>query len=181
MAHARRKFDEAKENDLALASHALNLFQKLYAIERNAKEEELTFEQRGQLRTKQAIPILTELKEWLEKQYPNVLPKSAIGKAISYTLKQWNQLTGYTKNGEWEADNNAVENKIRPLALGRKNYLFAGSHEAAQQAAMMYTFFGTCKLNGVQPLQWMTETLKKIPDHPVNQLHELLPIKKQEI
>jgi transposase len=179
MAHARRKFDVAKENDLALASYALEQFQLLYDLERKAREDELTAEQTGLLRTEQAIPILTELKNWLEKQYPKVLPKSAIGKAISYTLKQWPLLIGYTQNGEWQIDNNGVENKIRPLALGRKNYLFAGSHDAAGQAAMMYSFFGTCKINDIEPLQWLTDTLRKIPDHKVNQLHELLPLKKQ--
>ena len=179
MAHARRKFDVAKENNLKLASHALRLFQQLYQLERKAVEAALTVEQTGELRIEQAVPILAELKDWLDKQYPNVLPKSAIGKAISYTLRQWPQLTGYVQNGEWRIDNNGVENKNRPLALGRKNYLFAGSHDAAQQAAMMYSFFGTCKINDIEPLQWLTDTLKKIPDHKINQLHELLPVNKQ--
>jgi len=179
MAHARRKFDVAKENDLELASHALELIQRLYDIERQAKQEELIAEQVALLRTRQAMPVLTELKCWLEKKYPSMLPKSAIGKAISYTLNQWPQLIGYIQNGEWQIDNNNVENKIRPLALGRKNYLFAGSHQAAQQAAMMYSFFGTCKLNDIEPMQWLTETLRKIPDHKVNKLNELLPVKKQ--
>lgn len=178
MAHARRKFDVAKENDLELASYALGQIQQLYDIERKGREDKLTTEQIGLLRTEQAIPILTQLKNWLEKQYPKVLPKSAIGKAISYALKQWPLLIGYTRNGAWQIDNNGVENKIRPLALGRKNYLFAGSHQAAQQAAMMYSFFGTCKINNIEPLQWLTDTLRKIPDHKVNQLHELLPVKK---
>ncbi|MCP4474366.1 MAG: IS66 family transposase [Gammaproteobacteria bacterium] len=179
MAHARRKFDVAKDNDYELASYALAQIQCLYAIESKAKEEGLDVEQTTLLRSKEAIPILTQLKSWLEQQYPNVLPKSAIGKAISYTLKQWPLLIKYTQNGEWLIDNNEVENKIRPLALGRKNYLFAGSHEAAQQAAMMYSFFGTCKLNNIEPLEWLTNTLRKIPDHKINQLHELLPVKKQ--
>ncbi|HAQ70046.1 MAG TPA: IS66 family transposase [Flavobacteriales bacterium] len=179
MAHARRKFDVAKENDLALASHALKLIQQVYAIEREIEEEELSAEEALQIRENQAVPVLDKLKKWMEEQYPNVLPKSAIGKAISYTLKQWPLLIGYIQNGQWKIDNNGVENKIRPLALGRKNYLFAGSHEAAQQASMMYSFFGTCKLNDIEPLQWLTETLRKIPDHKVNRLNELLPLKKQ--
>lgn len=180
MAHARRKFDAAKENDMESASYALELFQRLYGIERKAKEEKLSAEQIVEMRTEQAVPILNELKEWLDKKYAEVLPKSAIGKAVSYALSRWSYLIRYTQNGEWKIDNNEVENKIRPLALGRKNYLFAGSHDAAQQAAMMYSFFGTCKLNGIEPLEWLTQTLKRISDHPVNQLHELLPLKKQE-
>ena len=131
------------------------------------------------MRSERSVPVLTTLKTWLDDQYPQVLPKSAIGKAIAYTLKLWPQLCGYTQNGAWSIDNNAVENKIRPLALGRKNYLFAGSHQAAQQAAIMYSFFGTCKLNEVEPLQWLTQTLKKIPDTKLTDLHKLLPAKKQ--
>jgi len=176
MAHARRKFDEAKGNDLSLASHALALIQELYAIERAAQQKKLNAAQIKAIREKEAVPILDELKIWLEEIYPTVLPKSAIGKAIAYSLKLWPQLRAYTQNGEWSIDNNAVENKIRPLALGRKNYLFAGSHQAAQQAAMMYSLFGTCKMNNIEPLQWLTETLRKLPDTKLSELKTLLPI-----
>lgn len=177
MAHARRKFDEALANDKQLASHALSQFQKLYDIERKATENQLTEDEVLQLRQKESVCILKELKNWLVEVYPSVLPKSKIGKAVSYSLKLWPQLTRYTENGAWQIDNNAVENKIRPLALGRKNYLFAGSHNAAQQAAMMYSFFGTCKLNDIEPLAWLTETLKKIPDTKLPELYTLLPTK----
>ena len=178
MAHARRKFDAALQNDATLAGHALGLIQQLYAIEREAQEQQLDQDQIQKMRSERSVPVLTTLKTWLDDQYPQVLPKSAIGKAIAYTLKLWPQLCGYTQNGAWSIDNNAVENKIRPLALGRKNYLFAGSHQAAQQAAIMYSFFGTCKLNEVEPLQWLTQTLKKIPDTKLTDLHKLLPTKK---
>lgn len=175
MAHARRKFDVAQENDPELASYALKQIQLLYAIERKAQEQKLDPAQIKALRQKEAVPILLEIRAWLEETYPKVLPKSAIGKAVAYSLKLWPQLTAYTQNGEWRIDNNAVENKIRPLALGRKNYLFAGSHQAAQQAAMMYSFFGSCKINQVEPLQWLTEVLRQIPDTKLSQLHKLLP------
>lgn len=175
LAHARRKFEVALDNDARRAQHALVEMQKLYAIERKAAEKCLPPDQIKQMRQIEALPILDELKQWLQDQYGQVLPKSSIGKAIAYSLKIWPQLMGYTQNGEWQIDNNAVENKIRPLALGRKNYLFAGSHQAAQQAAMMYSLFGTCKLNDINPLEWLTETLRKLPDHKVNRLHELLP------
>ncbi len=178
MAHARRKFEAAQDNDPDRANHALVEFQKLYAIEQHGKEHQLVPDQIKALRQQDAKPILDELKRWMEDQYTQVLPKSAIGKAITYSLKLWPQLTAYTRNGEWLIDNNAVENKIRPLALGRKNYLFAGSHQAAQQAAMMYSFFGTCRLNDVEPLEWLTHTLRKIPDHKVSRIHELLPTSK---
>ncbi len=132
MAHARRKFEAAQENDSDRANHALSEFQKLYAIERYGKKNELLPDQIKALRQQEATPVLDALRVWMEDQYTQVLPQSAIGKAIAYSLKRWPQLTTYTRNGEWLIDNNAVENKIRPLALGRKNYLFAGSHQAAQ-------------------------------------------------
>jgi len=176
MAHARRKFEVAMENDPQRANHALVEIQKLYAMERYFTEHEVSADQVKTLRQQDAIPILKGFKTWLEEQYPQVLPKSSIGKAIAYSLKLWPQLTTYTQNGEWLIDNNAVENKIRPLALGRKNYLFAGSHQAAQQAAMMYSLLATCKLNDIEPLEWLTKTLRKLPDTKINQIHQLLPL-----
>jgi transposase len=175
MAHARRKFDQAKDNDQSRASHVLTQIQELYALERKADEDQLTEYQRQQLRDKKATPILSALKIWLSEQYTHVLPRSSIGKAIGYSLRQWDKLSRYTENGGWKIDNNGVENKIRPVALGRKNYLFAGSHQAAQQAAMIYSFFGTCKLNNVDPLSWLKTTLENIPDCKVNQIQDLLP------
>lgn len=179
MAHVRRKFDEAKENNLALASHALEQIQLLYQIEREASEALLSADQIATLRQQKAIPILNDLKAWMEEEYPKALSKSAIAKAIAYSLRLWPKLTAYTQNGDWQIDNNAVENKIRPLALGRKNYLFAGSHQAAQQAAMMYSLLGTCKINGIEPLNWLTDTLRKLPDTKTSQLRQLLPINKE--
>jgi len=111
----------------------------------------------------------------MKNQLPDVLPKSSIGKAITYSLSLWNRLIRYTENGQWEIDNNLVENSIRPVALGRKNYLFAGSHQAARHAAIMYSFLGTCKINEVEPYAWLKEVLKRIPDHSIQKLDELLP------
>ncbi len=152
---------------------------KLYALERKADEQQMTVEQRFNLRQEQANPILEEMKPWLKEQYSQVLPKSGIGKAIGYMLRQWDKLCRYTENGSWKIDNNGVENKIRPVALGRKNYLFAGSHQAAQQAAMIYSFLGTCKINKVEPLNWLKTTLENIQDCKVNQIQKLLPKPKQ--
>ncbi|MDF1547248.1 MAG: transposase domain-containing protein [Bacteroidales bacterium] len=86
----------------------------------------------------------------------------------------WSKLIGYLEDGKYEIDNTLIENAIRPLALGRKNYLFAGSHSAAQEAAMMYSFFATCKINQVEPLAWLTDVLTRIPEHKANKLDELL-------
>jgi len=177
MAHARRKFDEALSNDKQRAEYALTEIQKLYAIERKAKEENYTHTQRYQLRQQEALTILKELETWMITQYQAVLPQSTIGKAIHYSLSRWNKLCLYTTDGKLEIDNNLVENAIRPVAIGRKNYLFAGSHRAAQNAAMLYSFLGTCKLNNINAYNWLEDVLNRIPDHPVNKLQDLLPNK----
>ena len=163
MAHSRRKFEQAKDNDPDRAAFALGKIQQLYAIERKAREEGLSYTERKNLRQEQSIPILKELESWMKEQLPEVLPKSAIGKALTYTLTLWKRLVRYTENGKWEIDNNLIENSIRPVALGRKNYMFAGSHEAAQHAAIIYSFLGTCKINNVEPFTWLKKALTLIP------------------
>lgn len=175
MAHARRKFDEALKNDKARAEHVLGLMQQLYKIERQAREEQLDYDQRKALRQEQSAPVLQELHAWLKENVIQTLPKSAIGQAISYTLHLWPRLIRYLDDGRYEIDNNWIENSIRPVALGRKNYLFAGSHEGAQRAAIMYSFLGTCKINNIEPFQWLSNVLKRIPDHSIQRLEELLP------
>jgi len=175
MAHARRKFDEALKNDKARAEHALTLIQQLYAIERQAKQEQMTADERKAFRQEKASPILAELHSWLKENITHTLPKSAIGIAISYTLHLWPRLVRYLDDGRYEIDNNLIENSIRPVALGRKNYLFAGSHEGAKRAAMMYSFLGTCKINNIEPFEWLSTVLKRIPDHSIQRLDELLP------
>jgi transposase len=176
MAHARRKFDEAKDNDLVRASYVLTEMQKLYALERQAKENELSVDELYQIRRK-IIPVLDDLKQWMLENYGSVLPQSAIGQAIYYSLQRWDKLCLYTTDGRLQIDNNLVENAIRPVAIGRKNYLFAGSHNGARRAAMLYSLLGTCKINGVNPFEWLREALTRIPDHPVNNLQQLLPHK----
>lgn len=175
MAHARRKFDEALKNDKARSEHALKLIQQLYAIERQAREEQLDYDQRKALRQEKSAPILEELHTWLKENVTQTLPKSAIGQAIAYTLHLWPRLIRYLDDGRYEIDNNLIENSIRPVALGRKNYLFAGSHEGAQRAAIMYSFLGTCKINNIEPFEWLSTVLKRIPDHSIQRLEELLP------
>lgn len=173
MAHARRYFVEAENNDKARSAHALFEIQKLYEIERQIKE--LTIEERLKMRQEQAVPILKGLQEWMVEQLKVVTPKSAIGEALAYAMKRWEKLSAYTGDGRLEIDNNKIENQIRPIALGRKNYLFAGSHESAQRIAMIYSLLGTCKANGVDPLKWLTHVLEQIPNRTVNDLDDLLP------
>jgi transposase len=117
---------------------------------------------------------------WMQQQYLHVLPKSAIGKALAYSLERWHKLSAYTTDGRLNIDNNPVENSIRPVALGRKNYLFAGSHEAAKRSGMLYSLLGTCKMHGVEPYAWLKDVLHTIADHPVNKVHELLPHRYQK-
>ena len=175
LAHARRKFEKCKDNDPKRAGYALKKIQELYDVESEAREQDLPFEERKELRQKESVPVLAELEAWMRDQLTLVLPKSAIGEAIAYTLKLWKRLARYTEDGRWEIDNNLVENSIRPLTLGRKNYMFAGSHEGARNAAMIYSFLGTCKINNVEPYAWLKDVLTRIPDHSIQQLEELLP------
>ena len=164
MAHARRKFDQACDSDRERAEKALLLFQSLYEIEREARDHGLSYDDRQALRQEKSIKPLEDLHAWLTENSLQVLPKSVIGQAISYTLNLWPRLIRYKENGHWEIDNNLVENSIRPVALGRKNYLFAGSHEGARRAAIMYSFLGTCKKNNVEPFTWLKDVLTMLPD-----------------
>jgi transposase len=175
MAHARREFEQALGNDKERGQYALTEIGKLYDIEREAREKNMTHQERYELRQEKAIVILERMGDWIKEQLIQVLPKSPIGTALAYSSTRWKMLSLYTKDGKLEIDNNLVENAIRPLALGRKNYLFAGSHDAAQRIAMFYSFFGSCTKNGVNPYQWLKKVLNLINDHPVNQLDKLLP------
>jgi transposase len=176
LAHARRKFEHALDNDYDRATYILKLIQSLYAIEQKVRDNELNFEQIKELRHKEAIPILIEMEAWLKQEIYNVLPQSAIGKAFAYTLNLWERLKRYTDDGRFQIDNNLIENSIRPVALGRKNYLFAGSHEAAQQAAILYSFFACCKINNIEPFNWLKNTLNQIQDFPAKNIQDLLPV-----
>jgi len=119
--------------------------------------------------------LLVQIKTWIEAEQFNVLPKSPIGKAMAYFINQYPKLKAIFDDGRIELDNNLIENAIRPMAIGRKNYLFCGSHGAAQNAAMLYSFLGSCKMQDINPREWLEDTLQKIPDHSIQKLEELLP------
>ena len=174
MAHARRYFYQAKDND-PLAEVALDYFGQLYHIERQLRDQKATVEQIRQVRQTKSLPILNQLFDWATQQYPRALPKSSFGKALYYLLQRKKKLKAYCTDGRINIDNNLVENSIRPLALGRKNYLFAGSHDAAQRIATMYSFFATCQKNDVNPVTWLKAVLDEIAEHPINRIEELLP------
>lgn len=175
MAHARRMFNDALDNDQSVAEHAMQEIQKLYAIERNCKEQNLSFAKIKAVRQEQAVPILGSLGKWMKDEYVKAIPKSSIGKALAYSIERWEKLSLYTENGMLNIDNNPVENSIRPVALGRKNYLFAGSHEAAKRSGMLYSLLGTCKMHNIEPYGWLKGVLQRIADHPINKISELLP------
>lgn len=175
MAHARRYFEQALENDQERAEYVLKEMQKLYAVEKYCRENKLSVYDRLDLRQEKSVPVLEGLQQWLKDTVVKVTPTSAIGKAIAYALPRWERLMLYAHDGRLEIDNNLVENAIRPIAIGRKNYLFAGSHEAAQNAAMFYSLLGTCKLKGIEPFQWLKNLFEKLPDWKANRLEELLP------
>lgn len=175
MAHARRKFEQALDYDKEKAGYAMKRIQELYAVERKAREGGLSPEQRKELRLEESLPIMNELGKWIAETYKTTLPKSPMGAALTYAVTRWDNLLNYLFDGSLEIDNNWVENAIRPNALGRKNYLFAGSHEGAKRAAMFYSFFGTCKKNNVNPYQWLKKVLELIPTYSANKIGDLLP------
>ena len=176
LAHARRKFHDALDSDKKQAEKALAIFRDIYLEERKIKEEaQDDLEARKTQRDIRIKPLLVQIKTWIEEQQFRVLPQSPIGKAMAYFINQYPKLEAIFEDGRIELDNNLIENAIRPMAIGRKNFLFCGSHKAAQNAAMLYSFFGSCKMQGVNPREWLKETLGRIPDHSIQKLEELLP------
>jgi transposase len=177
-AHARRKFEEALAEDKARASYALEQIGLLYDVERRADQENLSFDERAELRSRLAYPIMVVFEKWLLNEYPKVLPKGRIGKAIRYTYNIYHKLTRYHLDGRLKIDNNLGENAIRPIALGRKNWLFCGNDDAAENAAIMYSMLGCCKASEVNFRDWLVyflNNIHKYDDDYSKDLAELLP------
>ncbi len=174
-AHARRYFEKALDNDKERASHVMKLIQLLYAIEALARESGMTSQERYSLRLDKSLPIINEIGLYIYQEKNKVLPQSPIGKAFEYCGNRWTSLQNYLTDGILEIDSNLIENSIRPLALGRKNYLFAGSHDAAKDIAMFYSFFATCTKNNIDPQKWLTYVIKNINDAKTSKLKNLLP------
>lgn len=175
MAHARRYFHDALGNDKKHAKHFIEQLQLLYKLEQDLRDENASEELILERRKEVAVPVLDQLFLWLKETLPQTTPAELIGKAIRYALPRWDKLMQYTTNGLLQIDNNLVENQIRPVALGRKNYLFCGSHESAQRAAIIYSLLGTCKLNGINPHEWLNDVLIKLPSRKINNIDDLLP------
>ena len=175
MAHARRYFEKALDNDKQRAEHFLKELQLLYAIERKGKEGNMSAGQLLELRGQEALPVLQRLKTWLQENYSQVLPKSPIVKAIAYSLPRWDRLSLYATDGRLQIDNNPVENAIRPVALGRKNFLFAGSNEGGRRLALFYSLLASCKKQQVNPWEYLKDVLERMPTTKTSQLRDVLP------
>ena len=172
--HARRYFhDELLTNGSPIAREAIERMQPLFAIEAEIAGQPP--EARLAARQARSAPIMADLRAWLEATLPRISGKSDLAKAIRYTLAQWSALTLVLRDGRACLHNNAAERRMRPLALGRKNYLFAGSLEGGRRAAIIYTLIGTAELNGWDPEAYLRVLLDRIADHPINRIGELAP------
>lgn len=174
LAHARRKyFDLNAAEPNAIAREALERIKALYAIEDCGRE--LDIEGRTQLRQEQAKPLLASMHDWLRQSRLTVANGGGTAKAIDYSLKRWAALSRYATDGRLPIDNNPVENAIRPIAIGKKNWLFVGSERAGKRAAAMQSLLATAKLNGLDPAAWLRETLEALPTCRNSQIDSLLP------
>jgi transposase len=173
-AHVRRKFyDLQQAHASAVASEALERIAALYGIEKEIRGRPA--EERRQIRNARARPLLESLRQWFEATLPKLSRKSDTTAAIRYALSRWDALLRYSNDGNIEIDNNAAERALRAVALGRKNYLFAGSDRGGERAAAIYSLIGSAKLNGLDPEAYLHEVLSRIADHPITRIEELLP------
>jgi transposase len=174
LAHARRKFHELWANHQSpIGEQALALFGKLYDVEREVAD--LDAERRRSVRQEKAKPVADALHAWLKAQRQKVPPGSATAKAIDYSLGRWRALTRYIDDGDLPADNNWVENQIRPIAIGRSNWLFAGSLRAGKRAAAIMSLIHSARMNGIEPHAYLRDVLERLPTQPASRIEELLP------
>ena len=176
MAHARRKFIEAWQiMGSKQAEWVVLQMRKLYFLEKQARDEDLTPEQRFSFRQGLAPPILAAIKTRLEEFQPAALPQSPLGKAISYSLAEWEALTRYLQDGRIEIDNNLTENAIRPSCVGKKNYLFFGHPDAGWRSAVIYSIIVSCRRHGVDPWEYLRDMMHKLPAATNHDLPNLVP------
>lgn len=172
-AHARRHFYDARDSDAARSHVALAYIRRLYEVEEETKN--LDPPSRSKVRQEKSVPILAELYGWIEREKPTALPKSPMGQAIGYALNHRAALLRYCDDGAIEIDNNACERALRGVAIGRKNWLFAGSDEGGRRAAILYTFVASCRRNGLDPFVYLRDVLTAVSTHPSSRIDELLP------
>jgi transposase len=176
-AHARRKFYEARGSDASRSHQALAYYRQLYELERAAKD--LSDAQRLQMRQDLAVPILEQFRKWLGAQRPEVLPKSPMAEALGYALNNWAALVRYTEAGFLAIDNNVAEREMKRVAIGRKNWLFVGSANGGQTAAVLFSFTSTCARLQIEPWAYLHDVLTHLPRTPAANLGELLPARWQ--
>jgi transposase len=174
-AHARRYFFEAQTSDLCRATVMLAYIQLLYEVEREARNA--TGEQRRELRQTKSRPILEDIKNYLQTEKPKVLPKSPIGVAIDYTLSNWEALLRYTEDGDLEIDNNRAERSLRPIVVGRRNWLFYGSDKGGRTGAVLSTLIASRKRLRIEPFAYLRDLFTRVSAHPHHRLDELFPDK----
>jgi len=175
-AHCRRHFENSLKNEPLKVPKILSAIQSLYQVERIARGKNFSPEQTRELRQRFSVRILDGLYLCLKNEEEHLeAPASNYGKAVKYAMKNWGRLTRYTQNGNWNIDNNRIENTIRRVAMGRHNFLFTGNHEASQRSAMMYSFMATCKIHGVNPQKWLEWVLTRLPDCKMSEIDSLLP------
>jgi transposase len=177
-AHARRKFEQALFTSSEKAQYVLEQYRRLYAVEKHCKDQELSFDERLEIRKEKSVPVFNDLASWCKEQYVNLKSdekKSPIKTALGYFCAREEELGRFLHYGMLEIDTNLIERSIRPIALGRKNYMFAGSHEAAQNAAMIYSLLATCKLQNIDPYNWLKSVIRLMPTHPASRIEDLLP------
>jgi hypothetical protein len=173
-AHVRRKFfDIHAANGSPLAQQALDRIGALYGIEKEVRD--LPPDRRRAIRQSRAGPLLDDLKAWFEATLPRISGKSELAGAIRYALTRWTQLTRYRDDGRLAIDNNAAERAIRGIALGRKNWMFAGSDAGGERAAAIYSLIETARLNRIDPEAWLRDVLARLASHPARRIDELLP------
>lgn len=176
MAHARRKIHDVHVRmPTAITTEALKRIGELYAIEAEIRGSPA--ETRLEIRRARTVPMMQALYDWTQQQMTVLSRHSDTAKAFAYLLKQWEALNLYCRNGWAEIDNNIAENALRGVALGRKNWLFAGSDRGGQYAAILYSLIGTCRLNEVDPEAWLRYVLSHIQEWPINRIHDMLPWK----
>jgi len=175
-AHARRKFIEAQtvqvKDKIGKADWAINHIQKLYRIEKEIKDK--TAEEKQRIRKEQSEPLLEQFKTWLDKSAQHMLPKSAIGKAIGYSLRQWPKLIRYIESGYLNIDNNRAERAIKPFVIGRKNWMFSNTVKGAEASAVLYSMIETAKVNGLIPFDYLKYLFEQLPGKPED-IDYLLP------
>jgi transposase len=179
-AHARRKFYEARDTDGARAHQALAYYRQLYDIERAATEaaahDSTSLEaERLRRRQQQAVPLLADFHAWLSAEAAQILPKSAMQQAFGYALNHWEALTRYTTDGCLQIDNNWAEREMKRIAIGRKNWLFAGSDQGGETAAILFSMVSSCQRHGIDPFAYLRSTLASLPRLPTTQLETYLP------